>query len=287
MPGAESCLNMALLLMAAFVLTDQIGESKPRCKWQGTKHQQWEVWPHATSDRSLPPITAAIPAKHALTIKQDLGEWQGQSPHRGRAERKWLMFHSASRQSASGVMPIHDRRKREEGKLCQTCIMDKAKAGSSRTFERTLINRVDRWSPVVPHPPENPFSFLVCQSLPHSLPLPKPVNPWTPYRRFSFFGRQYHSREVSQARQSSHQPICLSSSFISCLFSIHIQRTQPFARPFACFLVGANAANVRKCMLSVIHATHYLPPGYLPCTMYLVLPYSDLGPAINWKKNLS
>lgn len=73
----------------------------------------------------------------------------------------------------------------------------------------------------------------------------------------------------------------------SRLVSIHIQRTHPFARPFACFVIGTNGANVRKRTLSIIYARHYLPPGYLPCIMYLVLPYSDLGPAINSKENLS
>lgn len=80
---------------------------------------------------------------------------------------------------------------------------------------------------------------------------------------------------------------CLSSPFMSCLFSIHIQKTHPLARQFECFVIGADGANVRKCTLSIIYATHYLPPGYLPCIMYLVLPYSDLGPAINSKENLS
>lgn len=70
------------------------------------------------------------------------------------------MFHSAQRQSGYAVILAHDRRKREEGKLCQTCITDKAKAGSSTRFERTLINRVDRSSTVVPHPHEIPFPFL-------------------------------------------------------------------------------------------------------------------------------
>lgn len=280
MPGAESFLNMALLLMAVFVLTDQIGESEPRWKWQGTKHQQWEVWPHATSDHSLPAITAAIPAKRALTVKRDLGEWQGQSPHRGRAEGKGLMFHSARRQSGSGVMPIHDRRKWEERKLCQTCIMDKAKAGSSSMFERTLINRVDRRSPVVPHPPGNPFPFLVHQSLPYSLPLPKLASPWTLYRRFSFW------QTVPLTRGFSGETI-ISSAYLP-LFLFHLlfvfhsyPENSPLCQTICMFWVGADGANVRKCMLSVIHTTHSLPSGYLPCTMHLVLSYSDLGPAIN------
>ena len=176
---------MALLLMAIFVLTAQIGESKPRWKWQGMKQQQQEAWPHDSSDPSLPLIIAAVPAKHALIVTQALGEWLGQCPHRGRAEGKGLMFHSARRQSGYAVIPAHDRRKREEGKLCQTCIMDKAKAGSSTRLERTLINRVDRWSPVVPNPHENPFSFLVCRSLLHSLPLPELANCCTLHRRFN------------------------------------------------------------------------------------------------------
>lgn len=260
--------------MAVFVLTDQIREPKPRWKWEVTKQQQWGAWPHATSDPSLPPITAAVPAKHALIINQALGEWQGQSTHKGRAEGKGLMLHSAWRQSGYAVIPAHDRKKKEEGKLCQTFITDKGKAGSSTRFERTLINRVDRWSPVVPHPHENLFPFLVCQFL----PIPCLLQSWQVtalFTEFSLvllftekvvFGRQYHSRELSEARASSHQ-LCLSTPFISYLSSIHIQRTNTLARPFACLVIGVDGTNVRKCMLAIIYVTHYLPPGYLPCIM--------------------
>lgn len=126
----------------------------------------------ATVDSSTICHFWSFPASHhcchtkcALLASQALGEQQGQSPQRGRAGGQELMFDSAWRQSGYAVIPAHDRRKREEGKLCQSFIMDKEKAGSPVRFERTLINRADRWPPVAPHPYENPFPFLVCQSL--------------------------------------------------------------------------------------------------------------------------
>lgn len=163
--------------------------------------------------------------------------------------------------------------------------MDKAKAGSCARFKRALINGIDRWSPVVPHPQINPFSFLVC-SLSHSLPPPECTSCYAPNR--SFFSWQ----TISFTRGFSGKSIFSSAylllfPFISCLFSIHIRGIHPLARPFACFVICADGANVRKCTLSLVYATHYLPPGYLPCIRHLVFPYSDLGPAINSKQNLT
>lgn len=162
-----------------------------------------------------------------------------------RTEGKGLMFHNARRQPGYAVIPAHDRRKRG-GKLCQTCIMDKAKAGSSARFGRTLINRVDRWSPMVPNPHENPFCFLVCLSVSHSLPLPEPVSRCSLHRSFSSLAERFLMQE--------HHLISLFASLplSSHLFSIHIWRTHPLARPFACFVIGAYGANVRKRTLSII-----------------------------------
>lgn len=98
--------------------------------------------------------------------------------------------------------------------------MDKAKAGSSSMFERTLINRVDRWSPVVPHPPENPFPFLVHQPLPYSLPLPKLVSPWTLYRRFSFL-----------ADSTTHERLLRRDNHLISLFA-SLPLSSPVCFPF-------------------------------------------------------
>lgn len=149
----------------------------------------------------------------------------------------------------------------------------------SKSWLLNQINRADRWSPVVPHPHENPFPFLVCQS--HSLPLSELVSHCALHRRFSSSADStIHSQEFSQARTSSHQPVCLSSPFICCLFSIHTQRIHPLARPFACSARGDSDANVRKCILSNC-ATRFFTSGLF--TLYLVLPYSDFGPEISSK----
>lgn len=126
------------------------------------------------------------------------------------------------------------KKNRKEGKLCQTCIMNKAKVGSSTRFERTLINGVDRWSLMVPHLHEKFFSFFVCQSLSHSLPLSEPVSCWTLHRMFSSLADSTtHERFLRQEYHLITLSICLTSPFISRLFSIHIQRTHLLARPFA------------------------------------------------------
>lgn len=247
-----------------------------KMKMQGTKQQQLGHRPLL-----IPPcLPSLLPHQVCLWSNKP---WDN-GPQRRRAEGQELMSDSAWRQPGYAVNPVHDRRKTEEGKLCQSCITGKTKAGSSTRFERTLINRADRWSPVVPRPYENPFPFLACQSLFHSLPLSELVSHCALHRRFcSLADSSTHSREVSQAGASSHQPVCLSSPFTCCLFSIYTQRAHPLARPFACFVRGDGDANARKCMLSVICATRFSPPGYLPCIMYLILSYSDLGPEISSK----
>lgn len=83
---------------------------------------------------------------------------------------------------------------KEKRENCQTCIMDKAKAGSSTRFERTLINRVDGWSPVVLHPHKNPFPFLVCWSLSHCLPFPKLASHYILHRFSSLADSTTHKR---------------------------------------------------------------------------------------------
>lgn len=115
---------------------------------------------------------------------------------------------------------------KETSENWQTCITGIAKPGSCARFKRAPINGVDRWSPVVPYPHVNPFPFLVCLLLPHSCLLQSPQVAAL-LTELLFLGRQCHSMEVSQAGASSHRPICFSSSFISCLFSIHIWRIHP------------------------------------------------------------
>lgn len=73
---------------------------------------------------------------------------------------------------------------KEKGENCRTCITGIAKPGPCARFKRAPINRVDRWSPVIPHPHVNPFSILVCHSLPHSQPPPEPSSCCTPNRVF-------------------------------------------------------------------------------------------------------
>lgn len=87
-----------------------------------------------------------------------------------------------------------------------------------------LMNRADGWPPLVPHPYENPLPSLVCQSLSHSLPASELVSHCALHSRFSSLADSAtHSPEVSQARASPHQPVCLSPPFICCLLSIHTQ----------------------------------------------------------------
>lgn len=73
---------------------------------------------------------------------------------------------------------------KEKGENCQTCITGIAKPGPCARFKRALINGVDRWSPVIPHPHVNPFPVLVCHSLPHSQHPPEPSSCCTLNRVF-------------------------------------------------------------------------------------------------------
>lgn len=217
--------------------------------------------------------------KCSLSVNQAL---VGALPLEGKSRRARVNVRQCLRQCGYAVIPAHSR---EEGKLCQSCIIDKAKTGSSTRIERTLINRADRWSPVVPHTYENPFPFLVCQSLCHSLPLSELVNHCAFHIKFSSLAdSSTHSEAFSRARASSHQPVCLSSPFIYYFFSTHTQRIHPLARPFAYSGRGDGDANVRKCILSNC-ATCFLPLGYLPCIYFF--PIQTLAQKQTQRENLS
>lgn len=195
------------------------------------------------------------------------------------------MFDRAQKQSGYAVTPAHDRRKGDEWKLTNL------HHRHSKTWLLCQVQKSpNKWSWQM----VSSCSLPTCKSLSLSclpfttpfLPPPEPSSCCTPNRAFVPWQTVPFNGSFSGRSIISSAYLFLILFHLLFVFHSYLEDSPPPARLFACFVICANGANIRKCTLSIVYATHYLPSGYLPCIMYLVLSYSEPGPAINSKQKL-